>query len=378
MQKVENITTHTLSNPSVNKPHYPFVDWIRFVAMFSIVYEHSLVAPEGKPDMVHFNSFTAMTQLQQEAFLWISQPLKFGTICFFTISGFLLGKQLKSTQQAFAYYKKRLAVVGIPFLLAFLLFYIKSIGIFGIMVGRFSLSILSQPKLVDQLWHILFATSYWFIFIFLLSLALMLLGWRYLGLRVTAILSFFATLFYAANVYMNWIEPRHTFAFPAFIFYICLGVWLSRNDHHIKRVQSFSIGWLGFFLMAIFLIASAESILLWKLNSIDPKNTLRLSNQIFSLVIFLCLLRVNLLSKLPILNPRTESFGIYLYHLFFVSFITKLITLTPALSFLNYQEHYTGWELAWASALRFLLVYVSTLLFVKVLNQTRLRWILGN
>ncbi|AKD57836.1 hypothetical protein SD10_25985 [Spirosoma radiotolerans] len=345
--------------------------------MFSIVYEHSLVAPEGKPDMVHFNSFTAMTQLQQEAFLWISQPLKFGTICFFTISGFLLGKQLKSTQQAFAYYKKRLAVVGIPFLIAFLLFYFKSIG-YGIIVGRFGSFIESLPKLVDQFWQLLFTTSYWFIFVFLLSLALMLSGWRYLGLRTITILSFFATLFYAVNVYTNWIEPRHTFAFPAFIFYICLGVWLSRHDHYIKWVQSFSIGWLGLFLAVIFLVAAIESVLLWQLNSIDPRNTLRISNQVFSLVVFLCLLRANFLHKLPFVNPRAESFGIYLYHTFFVSFITKSVTLIPALAFLGYQPQYTGWEMAGTSILRFVLVYVSTLLFVKLVNQTRLRWILGN
>jgi len=319
-----------------------------------------------------------MTQLQQEAFLWISQPLKFGTICFFTISGFLLGKQLKSTQQAFTYYKKRLTAVGIPFLIAFLLFYTKSIGIYGVILGRFDKSILSLPRLVDQFWHILFATSYWFIFVFLLSLALMLFGWRILGLRAIATLSFFATLFYAVNVYTNWIEPRHTFAFPAFVFYLCLGVWLSKYDDQIKRVQSFSIGWLGFLLITTFLVAASESTLLWKLDSIDPRNTLRLSNQIFSLVVFLCLLRVNFLYKLPLINPRAESFGIYLYHLFFVSFFTKSIALMPELNFLRYQPQYTGWELAGISILRFLLVYISTLLFVKVLNQTRLRWILGN
>ncbi|GAB2549522.1 hypothetical protein [Spirosoma aerophilum] len=84
MINVASLDTQTLPDQTSSiKPNYPFVDWIRFVAMFSIVYEHSLAVPEAKPGIIHFDSFTAMTQAQQEAFLWISQPLKFGTICFF-------------------------------------------------------------------------------------------------------------------------------------------------------------------------------------------------------------------------------------------------------------------------------------------------------
>ncbi|WP_461129946.1 acyltransferase family protein [Spirosoma aerophilum] len=294
------------------------------------------------------------------------------------ISGFLLGKQLKSSKQSFSYYKRRLSVVGIPFLVAFLIFYIKSIGTFGVMIGRFDKSILAFPRLVDQLWSGLFFTSYWFIFVFLLSLALMLVGWRYLSLKTVTILSFAATLFYAVNIYTTWIEPRHTFAFPAFVFYLCAGVWLARYDEVIERIQNTSNLWLTSFLLMTFLLAAGESIFLWKLDSIDPRNSLRISNQLFSIAMFIWLFRNNYLHKLPFLNPRTESFGIYLYHLFFVGFIAKFIVYIPIFSFLSYQPDYTTLELALASILRFLLAYITTLLFVKLVNLTRLRWIFGN
>lgn len=82
------------------KADFSFVNWIRFVAMLSIVYEHCLDLhdPNTPANYVILNANVHFVEniSQAQAMPWIVQPMKFGTICFFLISGYLLGKHLTS------------------------------------------------------------------------------------------------------------------------------------------------------------------------------------------------------------------------------------------------------------------------------------------
>ncbi|QJW91891.1 acyltransferase [Spirosoma taeanense] len=345
--------------------------------MVSIVYEHSLAMPSVINDSVPENPFDIFTPGQAQAMLLLVQPLKFGTICFFTISGFLLGKNLKAGQSPWRYYKRRLIVVGIPFLVAFGLFYAKSVG-FGFFKGTFTIGSEMVAALATKLWMVLFFTTYWFIANFLAALGILLLFWRYTRSAWFGWVTGAVSLVYAINIHFVWFEPRHTFAVPAFVFYLWLGVYIARTPNLIERLQRLPSLWTTAALLITLLMALAESHYLHKSGSIEPTNSLRLTNQLFSLAIFVWLLGHNFLKYLPFLDPRNESFGVYLYHLFVVSALNKASLALPSMKVLNFQPVFSGLELVGVSLLRFLIIYSITLLFVKIVNRTRFKWLFGN
>jgi Acyltransferase family len=366
--------------PQRFKADYSFVNWIRCIAMMSIVYEHCLAVPgppEGTSELVLTDPYAIFTSGQALASLLIMQPFKFGTICFFMISGFLLGRRLNHDQSPWTYYKRRLRVVGVPFLIAFSLFYGKSIA-FGLISSRYTVDALTVPFLTGKLWLMLFHTAYWFIADFLVALAILFLFWRYTRSRWFGWITGGIALLYALNVYMVWFESGHTLAIPAYIFYLWIGVYIARTPNLIERLQQLPSLLTTTVLLLTLLLSLAEAYYLKSMSNGDPGNTLRLSNQLFSVATFVWLLGHNILDRLPFLNPRSEAFGIYLYHLFFIAVLAKVILLFPGLAMLDYQPGYSGGELAACTVVRFLIIYTSTLLFVKAVNRTRFKWLFGN
>lgn len=361
------------------KADFSFVNWIRFVAMLSIVYEHCLdindpntpAAEVSLNPNVHFvNSLS-----QAQAMPWIVQPMKFGTICFFLISGYLLGKHLTSDQTPWTYYRRRLRVVGIPFLIAFGLYFLKHLGVYGLLIGRYDLSMLTAEFVQNKIWMLLFMSAYWFIFSFLIALGLFFVFWRHSNTALFGWITGAIAVFYGLNVYLGWIEQRHNLAMPAYLFYLWLGVWLSRHENVIAYIQRMPNRWLIGSVVLWLCVAIVESRYLWNIDSVSPFNTLRLSNQLFSVAFFALLLKNDFSGKLTWLNPRSESFGIYLYHLYFIEALSILSTY---FSFMLYSVNYTGLELAGITVLRWLIIYTLTLLFVKLINMTRFKWLLGN
>lgn len=348
--------------------------------MFSIVYEHCLALPT-KPDSASeldsINPYLIFSSEQVQAMLLIMQPFKFGTICFFVISGFLLGRNLRGNPSRWTYYKKRLRVIGLPYLIAFSLFFGKSI-FFGLATGRYNVQTLTPNFLGAKLWLMLFFSAYWFIADFMVVLGLMLLLWRYTYSRWFGLATGLISLVYAINIYTNWFIPGHMYAVPAYVFYLWLGVYLARTPMVIVRIQQLPSYSATLILLVALTLTLVEAEFLKSLHITDPGNTLRFSNQLFSLAVFIWLMRHNFIDQLPFLDPRNESFGIYLYHLFFVAVLAKLIMLFPSLSYLDYRPTFSGVELAACTVARFLFIYTMTLMFVKVVNRTRFRWLLGN
>ncbi len=346
--------------------------------MFSIVYEHCLDLNDPTKEVKHTiegNIYFVQSLSQAQAMPWIVQPLKFGTICFFIISGYLLGKHLSILDSPWSYYRRRLKVVGIPYLIAAGLFYLINIHIYGVIRGRYDIAMWTPDYLLQTLQSTILFSSYWFVFVFLLALGTFLLFWRKSDQPLFSWLTFTISIFYGLNVYLNWIEQRHNLAMPAYLFYLWVGVYLSRRDDLVRYLQQVNNAWVTTAVLLSLCLAVAESTYLWSINSVSPFNTVRLSNQLYSVVIFIWLLRNDFSSKLTWFKPRTESFGIYLYHLYFVLLVG---TISNRYTILIYHTEYTGLELFGITLIRFLLIYSTTLLFVKLVNMTRLRWLLGS
>lgn len=347
--------------------NYNFVNWIRLVAIFSIVYEHSIAIPVN-------------VESQVQTFNLLSQPFKFGTICFFMISGYLLGRKLSLSASPWPYYRRRLMVVGLPFTIAFGLYYLKMIGVVGRVLGRSMDTDLTGTFLIDQLWTNLFFTSYWFMVSFLLALGVLLLIWRQVDRPIVGWISFGVTCLFAVNVYANWFSPWHTLAMPAYVFYLWLGVWLARHEKFMQRLQAWNRPVLTAALLVTMGLAYLETELLVRYGSVSPINTLRPTNQLFSVIAFVWLVRYDGLHRFTHwLNPRSESFGLYLYHMFFVGLLARLIEYLPVLRGLSDYPplNYGLGDFVVMNIGRVGLIYVATLCFVKLINRTPLRWLFG-
>ncbi len=345
--------------------------------MVSIVYEHclDLHVPGDGPQNVDINVYYVESVSQVLAMPWIVQPMKFGTICFFIISGYLLGKHLSLHDSPWLYYKRRLQVVGVPFLIAFIVLLIKHLNIFNIATGHYDKALFTIQFVRTNVWLLLFNSAYWFIFSFLIALGVLLIFWKYSHKPVMGWITGCIAIFYGINIYFGWVEQRHNLATPAYIFYLWLGVWLSHREDVLLYIRQLPNIWLiGITLLSMYL-AIWESRVLWEINSTTPFNTLRLSNQLFSVLVFLFLLRNDISRRLTWFNPRNESFGIYLYHLYFIGVVNLLMR---SFNILTYKVEFTGLDLAGVTLLRWLIVYTLTLLFVKLVNKTRFRWLFGN
>src|SRR5204863_2228845 len=144
-----------ISKMSLSKEKsYLFADFIRFVAMCAIIFQHSFVVEKEllASDFTSYMVFYALKVLS-----------KIGSISFFVVSGFLLSAALErySTKE---YLRKRFTNILKPYVLfVFIYLILDSAGAF---FGKQMITDLSQlPAFVmDKIFGILFFTSYWFIF----------------------------------------------------------------------------------------------------------------------------------------------------------------------------------------------------------------------
>jgi hypothetical protein len=109
------------------------------------------------------------------------------------------------------------------------------------------------------------------------------------------------------------------------------------------------------------------------LHSIDPYNTLRLSNILYSMCFFFLLLKIKNFKLAKYLKPRETTYGIYLIHYILVYSLLPLIF--PSLRFGINQLSYG--EVWCYMAARLLIVYGLTFLIVTLLNKTRAKWLIG-
>ena len=124
-------------------------------------------------------------------------------------------------------------------------------------------------------------------------------------------------------------------------------------------------------------LATAETKLLIHLGSVDPSNTLRITNQIYSVVMALALLKLKGAVWPRFVNVREHTYGIYLVHTVAIAFFVRAID--PVF---QYLAHGSSWVVCASSIVMlpvlYAMVYGGSLLLVRtLLSYPVLRWTVG-
>jgi hypothetical protein len=222
-------------------------------------------------------------------------------------------------------------------------------------------------KLRELLSDLLINSSFWFIPSQLISLLILVVLIKrvkqlYLGIFLFLLLSIITIRF----VYLEPIIHTNFLFSAVFVFYYWLGTVFKDLDlvGKIKQV-SFSLillTWIGAFLLVNF-----ETYFLWKSDYFYIFNNLKVSNQLYSIISFILLIRVSHFFKgFSVFNPRTETLGIYLYHTLFIVISKWIILKTFNTSNLGFLGALTF------SFICFILTYTFTTIFVKVVKNNPL------
>ena len=352
---------------SAKTGNHLFVDTVRFWSTLAIVAIHSATLF----DKLHKGS----TLLAQS----VATPFKFGTIAFFLASGFLLGERLDNCRPG-EYLQKRLKKVFLPWLFWFVLligFFLTSKVYHHQLTLSFRLDTLGI--IGRQAVNCLLMTPFWFVPNLLLSLCVLLLFRKRLNdLRFGAVL-LAINLFYVVNIYKLWLPSSHTEAMFGFVFYLWLGTYAARHfgrlSGWIARIPSAAM--LGLTLLTA-VIALLEARLLGHLRSPDPMNSLRLSNQIFSISVVLMLLKLPRPTWPRFVNVRNNTFGLYLTHTMVLSLVLHtMMHLLARSSKMWLEDSNAGLVCLWVSAV--VATYAACLLVTQAIHsQPRLRWLIGS
>ncbi len=242
-------------------------------------------------------------------------PFKFATVGFFLISGFLLGERVDRCNPL-DYFLRRFKRIFVPWSLWFGIICVVTV------IGEFIFHGLRSPGAGELLriagftaWSVLTTTSFWFIPNLLLSISILLACRRYIYSLKFGLVLFLANLVYTVNVYALWFPSRHTQALFGFIFYLWLGSFAAQ---HFERINNFvtRIPTTAFAVGALItgVAAYRESLLLATLQNPDPLNTLRFSNQVFSIAMVLLIFKFRRATWPGFIDVRRYTYGLYLSH----------------------------------------------------------------
>lgn len=300
-----------LINQAPAKKNYEFIDAIRGIAMMSIVAEHSIAFNVINPPFLSakYWTFTALIQFT-----------KFGTIAFFLLAGFLIGEKFADYSPA-QYLKRRITTTFGPWFFWTFVYILAAVITLRIKARIYHDDEFNLTNILNQIKTVYLYTSYWFIINFLISITILLIFRRYLySLYLGGTLLLF-TLFYVVDIHYEWIDPRHTTAILGFVFFLWMGAQLRKHwqyiELHIKKVS---------FLTLVVLLLLTFGLSLYEITqlqgkSIDPFNTLRISNILFSWVFFAMLLKIKNFKFINYLKPRQTTYGIYLIHYILLVFL---------------------------------------------------------
>lgn len=297
-QTNKSTTGSTLGNYQT-KNDLHFIDVIRFISMIGIISYHSLILP----DNISLNSFLRQSS-HPEVFITLINLLRFSVICFCLISGYLIGTKIETDK--FKFYSQRFKVTFLPFVVAYvvatIVFFIKKI-------------IFHKTWELADLKDLIFESPFWFIPSQLISILLLLVltavvSRKYLALILVPLLIIFTIKFV-------YFDKRHHMDFLASIllmFYYWLGTEFKRRDW-VTVIKRASLTPIIFAWLLTYFLVNLETWYLWKSDYPNIFNNLKLSAQLYSIASFILLIRVSsYCKKFSIINPRMESYGLYLYH----------------------------------------------------------------
>ncbi len=325
--------------------------------MLGIVWAHTDAFPIGAEPLTFLKNLN-----HPEYFIAFKQIFKFSVICFFMISGFLLGDNMDHTRPV-SYFKRRVSKTLRSYLLSFFVFMILLLC-FNYIINHQVISIVHFPRFA---YNILFYTPYWFMPTYYIGLMTMLLFSRYINSIGFGMILLAVTLFYTFSSF--FIENKiydHKTALFAFVFYIWLGGFIKKRML-VDKIKKIKVVWLIIAVSLTYVLACYQSFKLFEAGNQFFYNNLRIFNQLYGLAAFLLLIKI--CPEKPNfwkLNPRKETFGIYLYHFYFVAFIFPLI--------LMFSQKFLGFHLSdqpvgiiiISSLVHFILAYVTALAFVRL------------
>lgn len=349
------------------KQNFNFIDTIRCISMMGIVWEHS--------SRVSIYAYTDNTSLFVQYFS--VQLFKFSTVAFFLIAGFLINHKFQE-YSATQYLKNRYKNTVKPWLFWVIIFVLITIidRLFawhrgtdvGILFTNFPLYFY---KLMEM---ILFFSPYWFILNFLLCITILLIFKRYLYKKWFGALLGTITLVYSINLYYRWFETTHSAALFGFVFFLWLGVYLNKYFEEFKNfVYNLSWTYIGLGLLITLAASMSEAFYLANSGLKDAYNTLRITNLLYSLIVFVALFKIGSIRVLNALKPRQTTFGIYLIHFIILERGMPLIFQPLQVDF----DQLNIWANTGIIVLRFLLAYVISLYLTKFLCKTKLKWTVG-
>ncbi|GAB3919046.1 acyltransferase family protein [Mucilaginibacter boryungensis] len=356
-----------LINDTPAKRNYTFIDNIRCIAMMGIVADHAFNVGDYifKTHSASFWAYGINIQLA-----------KFGTITFFLLAGFLLGDKFAEYTPA-QYLKRRFKNTFRPWIIWSLIFLIAIMAKSAVMALR----IYHDPfdvwaSLLSTLKIVYLYSNYWFIINFLICIGILLMFKRRLYSWKLGVALLACTLFYSINVYFEWIEPIHTTALFGFVFFLWLGAQMHKNWEMVERkIRTMPLlVFTGMFLMTLALTMAETHVLLQR-HSIEPYNTLRVTNLLYSLAVFALLVKIRDFNLLSYFKPRETTFGIYLIHYIIIYNILPEILIH--LDVVNAADMSLAGICTYQYS-RFIITYVVTFFIVKGINTTRFKWIIGN
>jgi hypothetical protein len=174
----------------------------------------------------------------------------------------------------------------------------------------------------------LFDTAYWFVPNLMLAIGVLLLCRRFLYDPRLGCTLLGVSLFYGINAYTQWLPIQsHTEALLGFVFYLWLGAWAAKNFDAF-HAWSARIPALVLIAMAALtgLAAFAEGELLSERAAL---NTLRITTQVYSVVVVLAIFKARRALWPRALNVRASTFGIYLTHSVVLALLINLSKPIP-------------------------------------------------
>jgi len=349
---------------SITDRNHTFANNVRFLSMAAIIGIHTLTS---YPSALGLPSMPAHL-------LYFMQPLKFGTIGFFLISGFLFGERVDQ-YSPFEYFSRRLRNIFLPWFVWFMMFFALRMGV-NFLRGRHSSSYYTQAFTTGK--TCLLDTAFWFVPNLLIALAVLLIFRRFLNHVWVGLVFLLTSLFYGINIYGHWFAVRHTHAAFGFVFFLWLGAWSSWHFPVLeRRLARVPAGLIISLVLLTHMLALAESRFLFAQGSIDPMNTLRISNQLYSVATVLAIVKLRRAVWPHFVDVRANTFGLYLTHTVVLALIAAMSRqLLPHLAAPSWWIGNYGALLL--LPLIFVVAYGGCLLIVRaLLAYPRLRWTVG-
>lgn len=313
--------------------------------------------------------------------LLMMQPFKFATIGFFLISGFLMEDRL-TQRSPLEYMLRRIRTVFAPWSFWFLAFCV------AMTARRAALEKFNLHSAHDTVFFIfkishtlLFTTAYWFVPNLMVALGILMLCRRFLFNPRLGFLFAAMSLFYSLNLYTHWIAAiSHPHALFGFVFYLWLGAWTANNRSAFTRwIELIPMPAMIAIVLVAALAALGEGLFLIRLGTDEPANTLRISNQIFSVAMVLLIFRARKPLSPRTINVRATTFGIYLVHVPVMAALMHLVPNAKLNRLASAQPNFSYVVMLCSGLFFFAAIYGCSLTITQwILHYPRLRWMVGN